>query len=244
MRYGYMILDGDMPVDWMIKAAHEADVSVYGTLQPYVRDGSTGAEQCIWPDLAQLRAASASLLDRGCDGLYAWFMRWPLGDQERNSLSELGDRDLMQEKDKHYVLARSAQDMENQYPVALPIEINADDREKHAIVFYCADDAQEGRVSQVLLKIKIVDLVSEDRLEVALNGKSLVSEVCRREYGWIVAPYQSMWLVFDLQKVRPRPGKNLLEISLVGRPEDLVSSLKVAEVEVLVKYLPLPSGLE
>jgi hypothetical protein len=244
MRYGYMILDGDMPVDWMIEAAHEAGVSVYGTLQPYVRDESTGAEQCIWPDLAQLRAASASLLDRGCDGLYAWFMRWPLGDQERSSLSELGDRDLMQEKDKHYVLARSAQDMENQYPVALPIEINADDREKHAIVFYCADDAQEGRVSQVLLKIKIVDLVSEDRLEVALNGKSLVSEVCRREYGWIVAPYQSMWLVFDLQKVRPRQGKNLLEISLVGRPEDLVSPLKVAEAEVLVKYHPLPSGLE
>ena len=170
-------------------------------------------------------------------------MRWPLGDQERSSLSELGDRDLMQEKDKHYVLARSAQDMENQYPVALPIEINADDREKHALVFYCADDAQEGRVSQVLLKIKIVDLVSEDRLEVALNGKSLVSEVCRREYGWIVAPYQSMWLVFDLQKVRPQQGKNLLEISLVGRPEDLVSPLKVAEVEVLVKYHPLPSGL-
>jgi hypothetical protein len=243
MRYGYMILDGDMPVDWMIEAAHEAGVSVYGTLQPYVRDESTGAEQRIWPDLAQLRAASASLLDRGCDGLYAWFMRWPLGDQERSSLSELGDRDLMQEKDKHYVLARSAQDMENQYPVALPIEINADDREKHAIVFYCADDAQEGRVSQVLLKIKIVDLVSEDRLEVALNGKSLVSEVCRREYGWIVAPYQSMWLVFDLQKVRPQQGKNLLEISLVGRPEDLVSPLKVAEVEVLVKYHPLPSGL-
>ncbi len=243
MRYGYMILDGDMPVDWMIEAAHEADVSVYGTLQPYVRDESTGAEQCIWPDLAQLRAASANLLDRGCDGLYAWFMRWPLGDQQRNSLSELGDRDLMREKDKHYVLARSAQDMENQYPVALPIEINADDRQKHAIVFYCADDAQEGRVSQVLLKIKIVDLVSEDRLEVALNGKSLVSEVCRREYGWIVAPYQSMWLVFDLQKVRPRQGENLLEISLVGRPEDLASPLKVAEVEVLVKYHPLPSGL-
>ncbi|HIG54182.1 MAG TPA: hypothetical protein EYG11_19175 [Candidatus Latescibacteria bacterium] len=243
MRYGYMILDGDMPIDWMIEAAHEADVSVYGTLQPYVRDESTGAEQCIWPDLAQLRAASANLLDRGCDGLYAWFMRWPLGDQQRNSLSELGDRDLMREKDKHYVLARSAQDMENQYPVALPIEINADDRQKHAIVFYCADDAQEGRVSQVLLKIKIVDLVSEDRLEVALNGKSLVSEVCRREYGWIVAPYQSMWLVFDLQKVRPRQGENLLEISLVGRPEDLASPLKVAEVEVLVKYHPLPSGL-
>ena len=242
MRYGYMILDGDMPVDWLVEAAHEADVSIYGALQPYVRDQATGAEQCIWPDPAQLRAAAASLLDRGCDGLYAWFMRWPLGDQERNSLSELGDRDLMREKDKHYVLARQAEG-ENQYPVALPIEIKADDRAKHSIPFYIADDAQEGRVSEVLLKIKIVDLVSEDRLEIALNGKSLQAEICRREYGWIVAPYQSMWLVFDLQKVRPRQGENRLEIALAGRPEDLLSPLKVAEVEVVVKYHPLPSGL-
>ena len=243
MRYGYMILDGDMPVDWMIEAAHEADTSVYGALQPYVRDESTGAEQRIWADPSQLRAASASLLDRGCDGLYAWFMRWPLGHQERNSLSELGDRDLLREKDKHYVLAQAAEDMENQYPVTLPIEIAAQDRDKHALFFYCADDVQEGRVSQVLLKIKIVDLVSEDRLDIGLNGKSLDAEICRREYGWIVAPYQSMWLVFDLQKVRPRQGENRLEIALVERPEDLVSPLKVAEVEVVVKYNPLPNGL-
>jgi hypothetical protein len=52
-----------------------------------------------------------------------------------------------------------------------------------------------------------------------------------------------MWLVFDLQKVRPRQGENRLEIALVDRPEDLVSPLKVAEVEVVVKYNPLPNGL-
>ena len=61
---------------------------------------SVGAER-VCPSPAQLRAAAVSLLDRGCDGLYAWFMPWPLGDQERSALSELGSRDLMQEKDKH-----------------------------------------------------------------------------------------------------------------------------------------------
>ena len=137
-----------------------------------------------------------NLLDRGCDGLYAWFMPWPLGDQERSALSELGSRELMQEKDKHYVLARRAADAENQYPVALPVEIAADDRAQHTIPFYLADDVQEGRVSQVLLRIRIVDLVSDDRLEIALNGQSLQGEICRREYGYKVVPYQGMWLIF------------------------------------------------
>ena len=242
MRYGYMILDGDMPIDWLVEAAHAADAAVYGSLQPYVSDESVGAER-VWPSPAHLRAAATSLLDRGCDGLYAWFMRWPLEDRERSALSELGDRDLMREKDKHYVLARRSADEENQYPVALPVEIAAADRAQHTIPFYLADDVQEGRVSQVLLRIKIVDLVSDDRLEIVLNDQSLQEEICRREYGYKVAPYQSMWLVFDLQRVRPQQGANRLEIALVGRPDDLVSPLRVTDVEVEVKYHPLPTGL-
>ncbi len=94
----------------------------------------------------------------------------------------------------------------------LPEEIAGDDRAQHTIPFYLVDDAQEGRVSQVLLRIKIVDLVSDDRLEIALNGQSLQGEICRREYGYKVAPYQSMWLIFDLQRVRPHQGANRLEI--------------------------------
>ena len=147
----------------------------------------------------------------------------------------------MQEKDKHYVLARRAADEENQYPVALPVEIAADDRAQHTIPFYLADDAQEGRVSQVLLRIRIVDLVSDDRLEIALNGQSLQGEICRREHGYKVVPYQGMWLIFDLQEVRPQQGANRLEIALVERPDDLVSPLRVTDVEVEVKYHPLPT---
>ena len=52
-----------------------------------------------------------------------------------------------------------------------------------------------------------------------------------------------MWLVFDLQKVRPRQGENRLEIALIKRPEDLVSPLKLTAVEVEVNYHPLPTGL-
>ena len=45
MRYGYMILDGDMPIDWLVDVAHESGTSVYGVLQPYVRDEPSGGEQ-------------------------------------------------------------------------------------------------------------------------------------------------------------------------------------------------------
>ena len=33
-------------------------------------------------------AASANYWDRGVDGLYAWFMRWPLGDPQRRALAQ------------------------------------------------------------------------------------------------------------------------------------------------------------
>ena len=138
-----------------------------------------------------------NLLDRGCDGLYAWFMPWPLGDRERSALSELGSRELMKEKDKHYVLARRPADEENQYPVALPVEIAADDRAQHTIPFYLADDAQEGRVSQVLLRIRIVDfglgrpLGNRAQRPIAARGR-----YARREFGYKVVPYQGMWLTF------------------------------------------------
>jgi len=237
-----MVLDGDMPLDWLVAAAHAADASVYGVLQPYIRDEMTGAEQRIWASPAQMRAAASSLLHQGADGLYTWFMRWPLGDAERASLSELGDAELMQHKDKHYALARRPQDgSENHYPFALPVEIAADDRQKHAVDFNVADDCADDRVSQVLLRLKINDLVSADALDINLNGASLADETCRRDYGWIVAPYQDMWLEFDLQAVRPQQGKNRLELMLVERPADLVSPLRLEEVEVEVKYHPLPA---
>ena len=48
--YPVMVLDPDMPIDWIVQAAHEADVSVYGMLQPYVRDEYTGSPQRWYAD--------------------------------------------------------------------------------------------------------------------------------------------------------------------------------------------------
>ena len=91
LLYVDMILDPDMPIDWLIEAAHDADVSVYPMLHPYVRNESTAAPERVYATPEMTRAAAANFWDRGVDGLYTWFMRWPLGDAQRRTLTELGD---------------------------------------------------------------------------------------------------------------------------------------------------------
>lgn len=248
MQYLYMILDPNMPIDWLTEAAHAADVSVYGMLQPYIADVITGAPERVYPSPAQMRAAVANNWARGVDGLYAWFMRWPLGDQERSSLTEWGDKDRIKTGDKHYVLASNleAKEDDTHYQTSLPVEIaTSDTGTKHAIPFYIADETQNNsdRIRQIRLRINIVDLVSADQIDILLNGASLKDENCLRSYGSNIAPYVSQWLEFQLKDIWPEQGDNLLEIVLEKRVEGLLGPLKVVQVEVLVSYTSLPSGL-
>jgi hypothetical protein len=179
--------------------------------------------------------------------MYAWFLHWPLGDAERNILTELGDPELAKESDKHYVLTRRGKTLEElDYETPLPVEIaSSDTGTRHGIPFYIADDIQGApdRIRQIRLRINIRDLVSEDRLSILLNGQSLSRETCLRDYGGAIAPYIGQWLEIHLENVRPRQGGNLLEISLDRRAEGLVSPLSVDEVEIIVEYGPYPSRL-
>ncbi len=248
IRYGYMILDPNLPMDWLIDAAHDADTSVYPVLQPYVRDPSTGnASERTWPTPQQMRATVANYWSRGADGMYAWFMRWPLGDVERSILTELGDPDLVMEADKHYVMALNPLNRdEPHYELHLPVEMRIEDAgRRHPIPFYIADDIEGSadRIREVILRLRVYDLVSDDRISILLNGRSLEDETCRRAVYSHINAYGGQWLEFDLQHVMPRKGENLLEVALEKRADRLVSSLKVDEMEIQVQYGPYPSRL-
>ena len=255
MMYHYLQLDADMPFDWLVEAAHEADVSVYGMLQPYVKNESRQMENAVtYAPQEAMRAAQASYWARGVDGHYTWFMSWPLGDAERRVLTELGDRDLIKEGTKHYILRSRQNDVaELGYDAPLPCEI-ASAGSRCSIPFYIADDIEgaSDRIRQVRLKIRVGSLVSSDRLSVLLNGESLAGETCLRDYARIVLTwpsphideqYSGQWLEFLLRDVRPRQGDNVLDVSLDGRPEGLVGGVSVDDVEVIVEYGPYPSAL-
>ncbi len=251
VMYTYNNLDANMPIDWLIEAAHAADVSVYGMLQHSVTDESTWRQDRTiklrtYPTPEIFRAASAAYWDRGVDGLYTWFMKWPLAEAQRSMLSEMGDPDLVREGNKHYVVARrSEQAAKAGYDASLPIEIEeADPEKRYSVPFHIADDvaSRSRRIRQIQLRINISNLVTQDQLTVLLNGKSLAGETCLRDFGRLDAA-RDQWLEFHLEGVLPRKGGNVLEISLDSRPEGLVSGVVVQQVEVYVEYGPHPSGL-
>ena len=85
--------------------------------------------------------------------------------------------------------------------------------------------------------------MSADQITVLLNGQSLANELCIRDYGHPYGVYAALWLEFELVGVRPRKGRNTLEISLDRRPEDMAGGITVEQVHVFVEYGPYPSGL-
>ena len=252
VAYIYTVLDPDMPFQWVVEPAHDAGASVYGFLQHHLQDEIIGANTRIFPNIEHFRAAAANYWEHGVDGLYTWMMDWPLGDAERNVLAMLGSPELLRERDKHYVVARKYDRAARVgYDHRIPLELRPPlPTAAHPIPFTIADDVQEdgNRIASVILRLYLSNVVSADRFTVTLNGRSLADETCTRVWkkerdGYPHSNPRNHWLEFDLARVLPRKGKNLLEISLESRPDGLTGSVTVEEVAIEVRYNPYPAGL-
>ncbi len=245
MVYAFFVLDGNMPIDWLVQEAHGNDISVYAMLQPYYSEENRRFYSVEDATPAMMRAAAANFWALGVDGLYTWFLPWPLGDAERRTLTELGDPALIKEADKHYFLRRRS-DATNghDYEAFLPVEIPTADRDtRYQIPFSIADDTQNERVQSIRLRLGVTNLVSADKFDVRLNGQSVAEERCTREVIRSRDPYAGQWLEFHLERVRPQQGKNVLEVSLTERPTGFVGGVIVEDVEIFVEYGPYPAGL-
>jgi len=245
MLYRDFILDANMPIDWLVDAAHDVDSSVYAMLQPYRHDESRRFHQPENASPEMMRAAASNFWELDVDGLYTWFLPWPLGDTERSTLTELGDPDLIKEADKHYFLRRRCDDAEDyDYPAHLPLEIaEADPERSFEIPFRIADDPQDDRVQRILLRIAVTNLVSRDQFEVTLNGSPLQPGTCRRSSIRSRDPYAGQWLEYELNVSRPTGGPNLLTVCLHERPEGMGGGVVVEDVEIVVEYGSYPKTL-
>ena len=248
MIYEYNRLDPNMPIDWLIEAAHEHDVSVYGMLQPTVpiQETSLSSDNRVYATIEQLRAAAASFWTRGVDGLYTWFMRWPHGDAERAFLSEMGDPDLIDERDRTYFVLRRSQEPDNPgYGAPLPIAIpRADPDDRRVVPLYVAEDiAAADHISSVTLSIKITNLIMGDELTILLNGQSVLGQSVTRNFAHNtphLAP-RGLDLRFQLRDVLPLKGWNTLQISLDARPDLMEAGITIEQVELGVEYSSYPS---
>ena len=106
VAYVYTVLDPNMPFDWVVEPAHDSGASVYGFLQHYLQDDNVGAKGRLFAGLEEFRAASANFWEKGVDGLCTWSLDWPLGDVERNILTNMGSPELVRGRDKCYVVSR------------------------------------------------------------------------------------------------------------------------------------------
>ena len=243
MLYLDFVLDANMPVGWLVQSAHDHNISVYGMLQPYRSDESRRFNTADNATASMMRAAAANFLELDVDGLYTWFLPWPVDEAGRSLLTQLGDADLVREGDKHYFLRRRCDAAaEYDYGAFLPLEIASPDPGRYSqIPFAIADDPENDRIRRIRLRIGISNLVSADRLEIRLNGARLDNGSCRRSPIRSRDPYAGQLLEFDLENVRPRKGRNVLEISLQKRPPGFEGGIVIEDVDVFVEYGTFPT---
>lgn len=243
MLYVDFVLDANMPVGWLAHAARDHDVSVYGMLQPYCSDESRRFRTAENATASMMRAAAANFWELDVDGLYTWFLPWPLDESGRSLLTQLGDPDLIREADKHYFVRRRCEAAaEFDYDAPLPMEIPLPEPGKfRQIPFSIADDPDNDRIRSIRLRMGISNLVSADRLDIRLNGARLDVGACRRSPIRSRDPYAGQLLEFDLKTARPRKGRNVLEISLQERPPGFEGGIVIEDVEILVEYGTYPT---
>ncbi|MBT3346786.1 MAG: hypothetical protein HN712_01075 [Gemmatimonadetes bacterium] len=245
--YAFMILDSQMPIQWLVDAAADTEVSVYAMLQPYYSEENRPLTQRVHASPAMFRAGAANAWQLGVDGLYTWFMPWPLTGRERAILTELAHPEQLRRQDRHYVLRRTSPATgDTDYPAQLPMTLDpaVDLEQAREITFTIADDLSgEPNVADVRLRLAITDLTGSDRFDLSLNGVSLADVPRHRSPMRSVDPYSGQWLELDLRSLPPRLGHNVLQFTLRGRPEGLVRPLVVEDVELLIcfdTYAPTP----
>ena len=226
-----------MPIEWLVKAAHDADVSVYGFLHPYYNvEDDRRFHYITHATPSMVRAAAVNHRDKGVDGLYAWFFKWPFGDSERAMLTELANPEASNEKARHYFLPwRDEMNAALGYNGPLPQPVGVGEVAK--IEFYIADDLSiDDGGTHVTLRINLYNAVTGDDVTLTLNGDSLPVDKAVRSYGGQVAPYESQWLELELDQGKPRQGRNTLEVALQARPEDFYGEITGVDLEGVIDF--------
>ena len=198
--------------------------------------------------IAMVRAMACNSWAQGVDGLYLseWYNTWPYEAPFYEKLRELPHPDIMGPKDKSYFVptmrGRSGTRGRSVLPADLPL------RQPLTVPFRITDDLPrwdaDGRVHEVLLRLRALGATEADELAFSLNGKPLPDRLLRKIndlYKMTSPRFRVMggyWYVFRLDREHwPVAGENRLEVTLLHRVADVTTGCRLHDVEVDIRYL-------
>ena len=176
-------VDPNFPFEWLVDLADGTDCQVYPTLQRAVR-GLDIADNRMDPNslelhasIEHLRAGAASFWERGADGIYMLFLKWPHGPEQRTIFTEAHDPDLLRRKPKSYVVRRHDDESARfgyESQLRTTLEEGAGPQ---SVRLYLAD---EPRQASATLRLRLIWSTTLDKLTVRVNGNPLSVATARR----------------------------------------------------------------
>ena len=233
----------------LVRAAKGTKTRIHAALQSHV-----DSDRLHEANIQMVRATACNYWAQGVDGFYLshWFNNWPYEGDFYEKLRELPYPEVMAPKDKQYfvptVTGRYTDPLASLEPgetMQLPVELKR--RKVCEILFHVSDDLRRwdrvGRVHEVLLRVRILEVTEKDRLRFRFNGVDLPQELLRtinRMYRMSAPRYRvgGYWFIFKLDRDHwPKKGKNSLEVTLLHRDPEALPPVTVRDVEMETKYL-------
>ena len=226
----------------LVDAARGTGCRVHASL-----DDTLDSDRLGHAPIEMVRAAACSCWDQGIDGLYlSWFGTWPYGSDFYEKLREVPHPDVMAPKDKFYHVPTETRgdpggELSGQLPANLEVGVPVH------VDLAISDDLgrwdRDGRVHEVLLRVRIVEATELDRLSFKLNGTELPEGGMRRinrMYMMSAPRYRvfGQWYVFRLEREHwPAKGGNTVEVTLLERDPNVTPPAAVRDVELETRYL-------
>jgi len=224
--YGHIPIDPDFPFEWLTDLARPNGGKVYPVLGSVL-----GANREEYATLDYYRAAAAAYWSRGADALYLPWYPWPIGPEQRQILTEIGDPDVLADKPKRYYMApRQDQSVGWGYNAPLPVDLSVGADEAKMVSLYVAEDISRADAT---LTLKLAESTSHDGMTISLNGKELLqAERTYTAYGYTYSTIE-----YRLDRGALVNGPNEISVALLSRPAKLASTVVLQGVEIAVDYV-------
>ena len=222
----------DLSMDEYIKATRGKKLTLLGQIG-------------LYHPVKQTRATALNYWNQGVNGIYLFNWYAPLNQEDRwrESLIEIGDPDLLKNRDKQYVIETQVGSLwERSHPKAqLPLKIEKLGLGGVARVqFFIGDDfktaAKEGKAFDAKMVMRFEEVMDDDVLSFKVNGVAHSSQEGEMTYKPTLFGKQ-FWFHLPLKKNSLRAGTNQLEFVLSKRNPLLSAPLILAEMSVMLDYL-------